>query len=126
MELVRDVSGHVCEPCHRNGSTEHRVAVCHLFCVKLGDSSTTTHGKLQQDFAEDAVSRAQAFHWHKMFSEGRIVVEDEQHGRILSTTRTGDNTTWVREFVRSDQRLTVKMIVDEVNTNCETICFILT
>jgi len=31
------------------------------FCVKLGDSATTTHGKLQQAFGDDAMSSAQAF-----------------------------------------------------------------
>jgi hypothetical protein len=41
--------------------------VCHLLCVKLGDSATTTRGKLHQAFGDDAVSRAQAFHWHKIF-----------------------------------------------------------
>jgi len=69
----------VCEPRHENGSTEHRAAVCYLFiCVKLGDSATITNGKLQQTFGDDAMSRAQAFHWHKMFSEGRSLVEDEK------------------------------------------------
>jgi len=52
-----------------------------LFCVKLSDNATTTHGKLQQAFGDEAMSRAQAFHWHKMFSEGRTVVEDEQRSR---------------------------------------------
>ena len=51
-----------------------------FFCVKLGGSATTTHGKLQQAFGDDAMSRAQAFRWHKMFSEGRTIVEDEQRG----------------------------------------------
>jgi hypothetical protein len=72
---VLDVSGGVCEPRHKNGSTEHRAAVCHLFCVKLGDSATTTHGKLRPAFGDDAMSTAQAFQWHNMFSED---VEDEQ------------------------------------------------
>ena len=44
-----------------------------FFCVKLSDSATTTHGKLQQAFGDDAMSRARAFCWHKMFSEGRTV-----------------------------------------------------
>jgi hypothetical protein len=74
------MSGGVCEPRHESGSKEHRAAVCHLlfFCVKLSDSATTTHGKLQKTFGDDARSRAQAFRWHNMFSEGRILVEDEQ------------------------------------------------
>jgi hypothetical protein len=49
-----------------------------LFGVKLGDSATTTDEKLNQVFGEYAMSRAQAFRWHSMFSEGRTLVEDEQ------------------------------------------------
>jgi hypothetical protein len=49
-----------------------------------------------------------------MFSKGRTLVEDEQCSRQPSATWTGDNTAWVRELVRSGQRLTVRMIADEV------------
>jgi hypothetical protein len=35
--------------------------------------------KLVKSFVDDAMSRAQAFRWHKMFSEGRTIVEEEQH-----------------------------------------------
>jgi hypothetical protein len=49
-----------------------------FFCVKLGENSTTTRGKLQQAFGNDAMSGAKACHWHKMFPEGRTLVEDEQ------------------------------------------------
>jgi len=112
-ESVLDMSGGVCEPRHENGSTEHRAAVCHLFiCVKLGDRATTINEKLQQAFGDDAMSRAQAFCWHKMFSEGRTLVEDEQHNGRPSATGTGDNTARVRELVRADRRLTVRMITD--------------
>ena len=62
-----------------------------FFCVKLGESATT-HGKLQQAFGDDAMSRAQAFRWNKMFFEGRTIVEDEQRSGRSSTTRTSDNT----------------------------------
>jgi len=63
-----------------------------FFYVKLGDSVTTTHGKIQQAFGDDEMSRAQAFRWHKIFSEGRTLIEDEQRSRRPSATRTGDNT----------------------------------
>ena len=52
--------------------------VCNVLCVKLGDSATTTRGKFQQAFGGHAISRAQAFHWYKIFSKGRTLVEDEQ------------------------------------------------
>ena len=54
-----------------------------FFCVKLSDSATTTHGKLQQAFGNDAMSRAQAFHWHKMFSEGRTIVTTQHEYEYL-------------------------------------------
>ena len=91
--------------------------VCHIFCVKLGDSVTTTHGTLQQAFGDDALSRSQAFLWHKTFSEGRTFVEDEQRSGRPSATQTGDNTARVREIIRFDRRLIVRMAADEVNTN---------
>jgi len=72
------------------------------------------------------MSGAQAFRWHKMFSASRTFVESEQRiGRPL-TARTGDNTARARELVRSDQRLTIKMIADEVNMNLETVRLTLT
>ena len=66
------MSGGVCEPRHENGSTEHRAAVCHFVCVcvKLGNTATTAHGKLQQASGDDAMSKAQDFRCHKMSSEG--------------------------------------------------------
>ena len=97
-----------------------------FFYVKLGDNATITHGKLQQAFEDDAMSRAQAFSWHKIFSEDRTLNEGEQRSGRPSTTRRGDNTARVRELFRSDRRLTVKMIADEMNTNWETVRLILT
>jgi len=61
-----------------------------------------------------------------MFSEGRTVVEDEQRNGRPSTARTGDNKAQARELFRSDRRLTVKMIADEVNMNWETVRLVLT
>jgi hypothetical protein len=61
-------------------------------CVKCSDNATTTHGKLQQAFGDDAMSRAQAFHWHKMRSEGRILIEDDQRSGRSSITQTSNNT----------------------------------
>jgi len=121
-ELVRDMSGGVCEPCNGNGSTEHRPTKCMPpFYVKLDDIATTTHGKLQQTFGDNTMSKAQTFRWHKMLSEGKNFIEVEQRSGRPSATWTGDNTARVRERGRSDRRLRVKMIADEVNVNWETV-----
>jgi len=73
------MSGGVCEPRHEKEARNiaQRYAMF-PFCVKLGDNATTTRGKLQQAFGDDAMSKAQAFRWQKMFSEGRILLEFEQ------------------------------------------------
>ena len=92
----------VCKPCRGKGITEYRAAECHLFCVKLGENATTTHGQLQQAFGHHAMSKEQAFRWHDMFSEGRTLVEDGQRSGRPSTTRIGDNAARVREHVRSE------------------------
>jgi hypothetical protein len=77
--------GGVREPHHENGSTEQCTAVCHLFlCVKFCNSATTTHGKLQQTFGDDAVARTHTFLWYNMFSEARNLVKDK-----LVTTQQG-------------------------------------
>jgi len=89
-----------------------------FFCVKLGDGATRTHGKLQQAFGDEAMSRAKVFHWHKMFSEVRRIVEVEQRSGRPLTIRASDNT---RELVRSDRRLALEMIADEVNVNREAV-----
>ena len=108
-------------------NTAQRYAIIFFFFgVKLGDSATITHGKLLQTFGDVAVSRAQAFRWHKMFSASRTFIENEQRSGRPSATRRGDNTARVRELVPSDRRLTAKMIADEVNTNRETVRLILT
>jgi len=61
-----------------------------------------------------------------MFSEGRNLIKVRHVSGRPSATRTGDITVRVRELVRSDRRLTVKMIADEVNRNRETFRLILT
>ena len=60
------MSGRVCEPRHEKKARNiaQRYAIF-SFCVKLGDNATTTHGKLQQAFGDDAMSKAQAFRWQK-------------------------------------------------------------
>jgi hypothetical protein len=62
----------------------------------------------KQAFGDDAISRAQAFREHNMFSEGTTVVEDEQRSGQPSATLTGHYTARVRELARSDRRLTTQ------------------
>ena len=63
---------------------------------------------------------------HKSFLEGREQVEDEPHAGRLSTSKTDDNVERVRSIVRSDRRLTLRMIRSELSLNRFTVHKILT
>ncbi|KAK4885970.1 hypothetical protein RN001_002241 [Aquatica leii] len=80
------------------------------FCVKLGESASVTFEKLKQAYGEHSLSRAQTFRWHKAFFESRKNVEDEQRSGRPTTSKTDENIEPVRTFVRSDRRLTLRML----------------
>ena len=87
------------------------------FCVKLGESATVTYEKLQRAYGEHYLSRVQMFRWQKSFLEGREQVEDVPRAGRPSTSKTEDNVERVRYLVRSDRRLTLRMISSELNLN---------
>jgi len=89
------------------------------FWVKLGESATVTYEKLQRAYGEHSLSREQVFRWHKSFLKGREQVEDEPRVGRTSTSKTED-------IVRSDRRLTLRMISSELNLNRFTVNKILT
>ena len=90
---------------------EQRCAI--KFCVKLGETGIETFNKLKQAYGEHALSRSQVFKSYKAFSEGRESIKDEPCSGRPSTSKTDNNMEIVRALVRSDRRLTVRMIASE-------------
>ena len=103
---------------------EQRCAI--KFCVKLGETGIETFNKMKQAYGEHALSRSQVFKWFKAFSEGRESIEDEPCSERPSTSKTDNNVEIVGALVRSDRRLTVRMIASELNLNHTTVHQILT
>jgi len=64
--------------------------------------------------------------WHRRFKEGREEVENDHRSGRPSTSRTEENVQHVREKVRSDHRLTVRMIADELDMNSKRVWRIIT
>jgi len=80
----------------------------------LEKSVTETFEMLKIAFREEAMGRTQTYEWWKRFKEGRTSVDDPRSGRP-STSRTDDNVAKVREVVRSNRRLTVREVAEEVS-----------
>ena len=57
------------------------------------------------------------FRWHKSFLEGREQAEEEPRAIRHSISKTDDNVERVRSLVRSDRRLTLRMISGKLNLN---------
>jgi len=96
------------------------------FCVKLGESAAVTYKRLQRAYGEHSPSRAQVFRWNKSFLEGREQVEDEPRAGRTSTSKMDDYVERVRSLVRSDRRLTLRLISSELNLNQFTVHQMLT
>jgi hypothetical protein len=66
------------------------------FLVKLKKSATETFQLLTEAYGEDCMSRARVFEWHKRFSEGRSVKDDDRPDRSR-TAVTDDNIEKVQD-----------------------------
>ncbi|GFV66329.1 protein GVQW3 [Trichonephila clavipes] len=103
---------------------EQRCAI--KFCFRLGHNATETFAKLQQAYGGSVLSKAQVFRWFKAFSERRESIEHESRSGRPSVSQTAENVVRDRDLVRSDRRLTVRMIGEELNLNHTTVHQILT
>ena len=67
------------------------------------------------------MSRSRVFEWHKRFSVGLEEIEDDEHPRHPSTSKTDQNFQKISEIVGKHSRLSVRMIADMVGINKETV-----
>ena len=82
--------------------------------------------KLWKDvYGDNLMSRSCVFELHKRFSVGREEVEDDWHPGHPSTSKSDQKIQKISEIVCKDRRLSVRMIVDIVGINRETVWQIL-
>ena len=95
--------------------------------VRLGKISTEALKLLQKVYGDDTMSRTRLFEWNRRFKEGKEEVENDHKSGRPSKSRTDENIERVRQKMRSDRRLTVRMIVaDELVMNSERVWRIIT
>jgi len=90
-----------------------------MFCVKIGKSASETLALLTVACGEYDMKKSSVFEWHRRYKEGRDV-QDDPSGQP-KTQRTDANVDRVRNLVRSDRRLGVRVIAEELNMNRETV-----
>ena len=89
--------------------------------VRLGKTPTEALKLLQEIYSDDTMSSTRLFEWHRRFKEEREKVEDDHRSGRPSASRTDENVERVRQKVRSDRRLTVRMRADELGMNSERV-----
>ena len=72
------------------------------------------------------MSRARIFEWHRRFREGEEDVEDKPRSGRPSSSKTDENVEAVRQAVRGDRCLTVRMIAEQVGIDRQTVWQIIT
>ena len=95
------------------------------FCVKLGKTATETFNMLLEVYGDSCMSRTRVFEWHKRFVDGRLSVEDDAKPGRPCSVKTDVNIEKVRELVRTDRRLTIRMMADQLGIDKELVRSIL-
>jgi AraC-like DNA-binding protein len=72
-------------------------------------------------YGEYAMKKSSVFEWYGWFKEGREDVQDDPRSGQPKTQRTDADVDRVRTLVRSDRRLGVTVIAEELNMNRETV-----
>ena len=81
---------------------------------------------LQEVYGDETISRSHVFEWHKWFKEGREDVEDDSRSGRPLMSRTADNVERMKQMAHGDHWLTVRMIADELEINCDSMWKIIT
>ena len=96
------------------------------FSVRLGKTPSVALGMLQEMYRDETMSCSCVFEWHKWFKGGREDVEDDSRSGRPSTSRTANNVERVKQMVCGDCWLTVRMIANEPELNCDSMWKIIT
>ena len=89
--------------------------------MELGKTTTETYNLLRIVYGDDSSSRTQVFEWFKKFKEGREGIEDDPHSGHSRTSKTDGNVGKIREIIRKNRGLSIRVIAELMNINKETV-----
>ena len=103
---------------------EQRVNI--KFYFKLQKSAKEAHEMLKSVYGDNVVILKTVYKWYERFKSGNESVEDEQRSGRPSTTKTDENVQKVAKMVRSNRRLTIRELAEELNISYGSVQSILT
>jgi transposase len=86
-----------------------------LFQTAKKESAKATHEMLKFVSGDSAVVMKTVHKWFERFRNGCESVEDEERSGRPSTSKTQENVERVREIIRSNRRLTIGEIPEDLN-----------
>ena len=85
------------------------------FCFKLQKSAKETHEMLKLIYGDAAVTMKTVYRWFERFRNGCESAEDEETSGRPSTSKTPENVERVSEMSRSNRRLTIREVSEDLN-----------
>jgi hypothetical protein len=88
---------------------------------KLGKTPTESYEMLQTVYGDEVISCSSVFEWFKRFKYGSEGLQDDPRSGCPSTSQNADTITNICKMMAQDRRLTLIMMLDELNINKDTI-----
>ena len=105
--------------------SERRTENEHQVLCQTGKNPTETLNLLKAVHGEQVMPRKQTLEWHMRFRNGHEDVGDNLKSGRPSTSKTEANIEKVKELIRSDRRLTIRIMTEQLGLDKETVRSIL-
>ncbi|UYV83400.1 hypothetical protein LAZ67_23000892 [Cordylochernes scorpioides] len=88
---------------------------CIKFCVKNEIKCANAFRMLTVAYGEATLDRSKVYRWYKMFSEGRVDVNDEERAGRPRTSTTDEIINEVEKMILANRRITVREVAEDLN-----------
>ncbi len=90
------------------------------FCFKSGMNDADTHKMMKMKYGNACLAYLNVFKWFGRFRKGWESVKDEARPRCPRTSRTVNNIECMHAVLKTDRRMSIRILVDNLNIEKET------
>jgi len=94
---------------------DHKQHINMKFCFNLQKSAKETHKMLKLVYGDAELTMKMVYNWFERFRNGCELVKDKERSGCPSTSKTQENVERVSEMIRSNRRLTIREISEDLN-----------